>query len=263
MSSSSSECGEKERASVNSGGLNTKGKATAASLLTTDKVIVSKGDKDAAKVHLNVLCSSSKEQKDNNNHTTDKKTAVQRKSTSSCDGETVEERKSSSSTEGTSNSPVQSDTDVKITVTVDTSPDPFSSDQTNKALELEKEAPSTVDQCKKTTSTNKVVTDKKEPPKPSKSSWADLFKNSAKPSPGIVIKTASSVLRTETHSASGLKKTEDPVQTTVGVEEDKYAKKFAGNEYVCQSRKKLGQSKLQVWGFDQGHQLCYVLGQDT
>ncbi|KAJ7374720.1 Ubiquitin carboxyl-terminal hydrolase 10 [Desmophyllum pertusum] len=223
VSSSSSECGEKERASVNSGGLNTKGKATA-SLLTTDKVIVSK--------------------------------AVQRKSTSSCDGETVEERKSSSSTEGTSNSPVQSDTDVKITVTVDTSPDPFSSDQTSKALELEKEAPSTVDQCKQTTSTNKVVTDKKEPPKPSKSSWADLFKNSAKPSPGIVIKTASSVLRTETHSASGLKKTEDPVQTTVGVEEDKYAKKFA--EIIQKQELNYNQKPYVPRGLINRGNWCYI-----
>lgn len=222
VSSSSSECSEKERTSGNSAGSTVKGK-TAASLLTTDKVIVSKVDNDAGKVHVNVLCSSLKEQKDNSNHTTDKKTASQRKSTSSCDGETVGDRKSSSSTDGTSNSPVHSDTDAKITVVMETAEDPFSSDQTNKLLELENEGPVTVDQNNKTSS---ATQEEFKPPKPL--SWADLFKNSAKPSPGIVVKTASPVMRTETNSGSAIKKTEDAVQTTVGVEEDKYAKKFAG-----------------------------------
>lgn len=225
VSSSSSECSEMERTSVNSAGSVIKGKS-AASLLTTDKVIVSKVDNDAGKVHVNVLCSSLKEQKDSNNHSTDKKTASQRKSTSSCDGETVGDRKSSSSTDGTSNSPVQSDTDVKITVTVNTAEEPFSSDKTNKSLELENEGPASVDEGKQTSGTTHEGSNKKELPKPL--SWADLFKNSAKASPGIVVKVTSPVLRTETNSASAGKKTDDPVQTTVGVEEDKYAKKFAG-----------------------------------
>ena len=215
VSSSSSECSEKERASVNSAGSAIKGK-TAASLLSTDKVIVSKVDNDVGKVHVNVLCSSPKEQQDSNNDSTDKKTTSQRKSTSSCDGETVGDRKSSSSTDGASNSPVQSDTDVKITVTVNIAEQPVSSEKTDKSLELEKERPPTVYEG----------SNKKELPKPS--SWADLFKNSAKASPGVVIKVTNPVLRTDTNSASSPKKTEDPIQTTVGVEEDKYAKKFAG-----------------------------------
>lgn len=237
VSSSSSECSEKERTSVNSAGSTVKGKTTA-SLLTTDKVIVSKIDNDAGKVHVNVLCSSLKEQKDNSTHTTDKKTASPRKSTSSCDGETVGDRKSSSSTDGTSNSPVHSDTDVKITVAVETAQDPFSSDKTYKSLELENEGSATADQSKKTSSITQEGINKKEYPKPL--SWADLFKNSAKPSPGIVIKTTSPVTRTETNSSSAAKKTEDAVQTVVGVEEDKYAKKFAGTEkknpLICYTR---------------------------
>ncbi|XP_078364654.1 ubiquitin carboxyl-terminal hydrolase 10-like isoform X2 [Oculina patagonica] len=224
VSSSSSECSEKERTSVNSASSTVKSK-TAASLLTTDKVIVSKVDNHAGKVHVNVLCSSLKEQKDSSTHTTDKKTTSQRKSTSSCDGETVGDRKSSLSTDGTSNSPLQSDTDVKITVAVETAQDPFSSDKANKSIELENEGSATVDQSKKTNSVAQEGIHKKEPPKPT--SWADLFKNSAKPSPGIVVKTTSPVIRTETNSASTVKKTEDAVQTVVGVEEDKYAKKFA------------------------------------
>lgn len=224
VSSSSSECSEKERTSGNPTGSSIKGK-TAASLLTTDKVIVSKVDNDAGKVHVDVLCSSPKEQKDSNNHSTDKKTTSQRKSTSSCDGETVGDRKSSSSTDGTSNSPVQSDTDVKITVTVNTSEQSISSDKTNESLELKNEGPSTVDEGKQTSNAAYEGSSKKEFPKPS--SWADLFKTSAKASPGIVIKVPSPVIRTETNSTSAGKKTEDPVQTTVGVEEDKYAKKFA------------------------------------
>ena len=214
VSSSSSECSEKERTSVNSAGTILKGK-TAASLLTTDKVIVSKVDNDAGKVHVNVVCSSPKEQKDSNNHSADKKTASQRQSTSSCDGETVADRKSSSS-DGASNSPVQSDTDVNITVAANTAEQPFSSDKSDKSLELENERPPVTHEG----------SNKKELPKPS--SWADLFKSSAKASPGIVIKVASPVIRTETNSTSAGKKAEDPVQTTVGVEEDKYAKKFAG-----------------------------------
>ena len=225
VSSSSSECSEKERTSGNSTGSSIKSK-TAASLLTTDKVIVSKVDNDAGKVHVNVLCSSPTEQKDSNNQSTDKKTTSQRKSTSSCDGETVGDRKSSSSTDGTSNSPAQSDTDVKITVTVNTAEQPFSSDKTNESLELENESPSTVDEGKHSSNAAHEGSSKKELPKPS--SWADLFKNSAKASPGIVINVTSPVIRTETNSTSAGKKAEDPVQTTVGVEEDKYAKKFAG-----------------------------------
>lgn len=226
VSSSSSECSEKERTSGNLTGSSIKGK-TAASLLTTDKVIVSKVDNDAGKVHVNVLCSSPKEQKDSNSHsTTDKKTTSQRKSTSSCNGETVGDRKSSSSTDGTSNSPVQSDTDVKITVTTNTAEQPLSSDRTNESLELENESPSTTDEGKHSSNAAHEGSSKKELPKPS--SWADLFKSSAKASPGIVIKVTSPVIRTETDSTSAGKKTEDPVQTTVGVEEDKYAKEFAG-----------------------------------
>ena len=228
VSSSSSECSEKERTSVNSAGAIIKGK-TAASLLTTDKVIVSKVDNDAGKVHVNVLCSSLKEQKVSNNHSADKKATSQRKSTSSCDGETVGDRKSSSSTDGTSNSPVQSDTDVKTTVTVNTAEQPFSSDKTNKSLELEIESLPTVDEGKQTSNTTHEESNTKELPKPS--SWADLFKTSTKASPGIVIKVTSSTLRTETNSASA-GKTEDPVQTTVGVEEDKYAKTFAGTVII-------------------------------
>ena len=226
VSSSSSECSEKERtSSVNSAGSTVKSK-TAASLLTTDKVIVSKVDNEAGKVTVNVLCSTQKDKKDNSNHTTDKKTASQRKSTSSCDGETIGDRKSSSSTDGTSNSPVQSDTDVKIAVAIETAQDPFCSDQTsNKSHELENEGPAPSDVSKNTNSTNQGTV-KKETPKPS--SWADLFKNSAKSSPGIVVKTTSPVTRTETNSALAVKRTEDPVQTVVGVEEDKYARKFAG-----------------------------------
>lgn len=226
VSSSSSECSEKERTSGNSTGSSFKGK-TAASLLTTDKVIVSKVDNVAGKVHVDVLCSLPKEQKDSNNHSTDKKTTSQRKSIlSSCDGETVGDRKSSSSTDGTSNSPVQSDTDVKITVTVNTSEQSIRSDKTNESLELKNESPSTVDEGKQRSNTAHEGNSKKELLKPS--SWADLFKNSAKASAGIVIKVPSPVIRTETNSTSAGKKTEDPVQTLVGVEEDKYAKKFAG-----------------------------------
>lgn len=227
VSSSSSECSEKERASITSAGSGVKGKATA-SVLTTDKVVVSKIDKEATKVHVNVLCSALKEQKQDDSHTTDKKTATQRKSTSSCDGETIGDRKSSVSTDGTSNSPIQSDTDVKVTVSINTAQDPFNSDQTNKEIEQENEGLATVDECEKTSSTRQETTSKKDqPPKPS--SWADLFKNSAKPSPGIVVKTTSSIVRTEMLSTSNLKKTEDSLQTTVSVEEDKYASKFAGN----------------------------------
>lgn len=225
VSSSSSECSEKERTSVNSAGSVIKGKTTP-SLLTTDKVIVSKVDNDAGKVHMNVVCSSPKEQKDSNNHSADKKTTSQRKSTSPCDRETVGDRKSSSSTDGALNSPVQSDTDVKITVTVNTAEQPLSSDKSDRSLELENEGPLNVEECKQTSNTAHEGSNKKELPKPS--SWADLFKNSAKASPGIVIKVASPVIRTETNSTSAGKKAEDPVQTTVGVEEDKYAKKFAG-----------------------------------
>ena len=224
VSSSSSECSEKERTSGNSTGFSIKGK-TAASLLTTDKVIVSKVDSDAGKVHVNVLCSSPKEQKDSNN-STDKKTTSQRKSTSSCDGETIGDTKSSSSTDGTSNSPVQSDTDVKITVSANTAEQLISSDKINESLKLENESPSTVDEGKHSSSAAHEERNKKELPKPS--SWADLFKNSAKASPGVVIKVTNPVIRTETNSTSAGTKTEEPVQTTVGVEEDKYAKNFAG-----------------------------------
>ncbi len=231
VSSSSSECSEKERTSVNSAGSTVKGKSSA-SLLTTDKVIVSKVDNNAGKVHVNVLCSSLKEQKDNvvlfSTHTTDNKTTSQRKSTSSCDGETVGNRKSSSSTDATSNSPLQSDTDVKITVAVETAQDPFSIDKANKSIELENEGSATVDQSKKTNSIAQEGIHKKEPPKPT--SWADLFKTSAKPSPGIVVKTTTPGTKTQINSASTVKKTEDAVQTVVGVEEDKYAKKFAGTK---------------------------------
>lgn len=226
VSSSSSECSEKERTAVNSAGTITKGKS-AASILTTDKVIVSKVDNDAGKVHVNVVCSLPREQIVSNNHSADKITTSQRQSTSSCDGETVCDRKSSSSADGASNSPVQSDTDVKIAVTANTAEQPLSSDMSNKSLELENDCPPLVDEDKEVSNAIPEGSNKKELPKPS--SWADLFKNSAKASPGIVIKVASPVIRTETNSTSAGKKTEDPVQTTVGVEEDKYAKKFAGN----------------------------------
>lgn len=134
MSSSSSECSEKERASVNSNGSGLKGKAVA-SLPTTDKVVLSDDVKEASKVQVNVLSARLKEQKSDALSNTDKRTAVQRKSTSSCDGDTVEERKSSLSTEGTSNSPVYSDTDIKVTVSINTAQDPLSSNQTYKNLE--------------------------------------------------------------------------------------------------------------------------------
>ena len=225
VSSSSSECSEKERSS-NSPGSNAKSK-TNGSLLTTEKVKV---DKDNTKAH--GLCSSHKNQTDSNNHSTNKEihVASPRNSTSSCDGKTVSDRKSSSSTDGTSASPIQSDTDVKITS--DTSQDSCSLDKNNKSSEVEKinaELGTSVDQCKISSNANQEVTEKKEPQKPL--SWADLFKGNSKSSPGIVIKTQSPVLRTESPSVLGSKKTEDPgIQTVVGVEEDKYAKKFAGNK---------------------------------
>ena len=220
MSSSSSECSEKERASVNSNGSGLKGKAVA-SLPTTDKVVLSDDVKDASKVQVNVLSVRLKEQKSDALSNTDKRTAVQRKSTSSCDGDTVEERKSSLSTEGTSNSPVYSDTDIKVTVSISTAQDPLSSNQTYKNLEKE------VDQSVKTSGAPEEITGRKDqPPKPS--SWADLFKNSAKPLPGIVVKTVSPVVRNEMQTTSNPKKTDDTLQIPVTVEEDKFAKKFAG-----------------------------------
>ena len=226
MSSSSSECSEKERASVNSNGSGLKGKAVA-SLPTTDKVVLSDGVKEASKVQVNVLSARIKEQKSDALSNTDKRTAVQRKSTSSCDGDTVEERKSSLSTEGTSNSPVYSDTDIKVTVSISTAQDPLSSNQTYKNLEKEHEGPIPVDQSVKTSGAPEEITGRKDqPPKPS--SWADLFKNSAKPSPGIVVKTVSPVVRNEMQTTSNLKKTDDTLQIPVTVEEDKFAKKFAG-----------------------------------
>ena len=229
VSSSSSECSEKERTSVNLAGAAIKAK-TAASLLTTDKVIVSKVDSDAGKLHVNVLCYSLKEQNNSNNHSADKKTTSQRKILSACDGETVGDRKSSSSTDGTSNSPVQSDSDVKITGTVNTAEQPLNSDKTNESLELANESQSTVDEGKQTSNTTYKGNNTKELAKPP--SWADLFKNSAKASPGIVIKVTNPVPRAETNLTSA-GKTEDPVQTTVRVEEDKYAKKFAGAVFFC------------------------------
>lgn len=220
MSSSSSECSEKERASVNSNGSGLKGKAVA-SLPTTDKVVLSDDLKEASKVQVNVLSARLKEQKSDALCNTDKRTAVQRKSTSSCDGDTVEERKSSLSTEGTSNSPVYSDTDIKVTVSISTAQDPLSSNQTYKNLEKE------VDQSVKTSGAPEEITGRKDqPPKPS--SWADLFKNSAKPLPGIVVKTVSPVVRNEMQTTSNPKKTDDTLQIPVTVEEDKFSKKFAG-----------------------------------
>lgn len=220
MSSSSSECSEKERASVNSNGSGLKGKAVA-SLPTTDKVVLSDDVKEASKVQVNVLSARLKEQKSDALCNTDKRTAVQRKSTSSCDGDTVEERKSSLSTEGTSNSPVYSDTDIKVTVSISTAQDPLSSNQTYKNLEKE------VDQSVKTSGAPEEITGRKDqPPKPS--SWADLFKNSAKPLPGIVVKTVSPVVRNEMQTTSNPKKTDDTLQIPVTVEEDKFSKKFAG-----------------------------------
>lgn len=227
MSSSSSECSEKERASVNSNGSGLKGKAVA-SLPTTDKVVLSDDVKEASKVQVNVLNARLKEQKSDALSNTDKScTAVQRKSTSSCDGDTVEERKSSLSTEGTSNSPVYSDTDIKVTVSISTAQDPLSSNQTYKNLEKGHEGPIPVDQSVKTSGALEEITGRKDqPPKPS--SWADLFKNSAKPLPGIVVKTVSPVVRNEMQTTSNLKKTDDTLQIPVTVEEDKFAKKFAG-----------------------------------
>lgn len=226
VSSSSSECSEKERASVNSNGSGLKGKAVA-SLPTTDKVVLSDDVKEASKVQVNVLSARLKEQKSDALSNTDKRTAVQRKSTSSCDGDTVEERKSSLSTEGTSNSPVYSDTDIKVTVSISTAQDPLSSNQTYKNLEKEHEGPIPVDQSVKTSGAPEEITGRKDqPPKPS--SWADLFKNSAKPLPGIVVKTVSPVVRNEMQTTSNPKKTDDTLQIPVTVEEDKFAKKFAG-----------------------------------
>lgn len=219
MSSSSSECSEKERVSSNSTGSVAKGKTTG-SLLTAEKVKV---EKDTGKVHVNVLCSSQKVKKDDDSYSVDKKTTSPRNSTSSCDGKTVRDRKSSSSTDGTSNSPVQSDTDVKVTL--NTAQVSCSSDKNKKSPELENvDIRTTVE----SSSTNQELKEKKEPPKPL--SWADLFKGNSKSPPSIVIKTSSPVSRTDTPLVSGLKKTEEPsVQTVVGVEDDKYAKKFAGD----------------------------------
>lgn len=227
MSSSSSECSEKERASVNSNGSGLKGKAVA-SLPPTDKVVLSDDVKEASKVEVNVLSARLKEQKSDALSNTDKRTAVQRKSTSSCDGDTVEERKSSLSTEGTSNSPVYSDTDIKVTVSINTAQDPLRrSNQTYKNLEKEHEGSIPVDQSVKTSGAPEEITGRKDqPPKPS--SWADLFKNSAKPLPGIVVKTVSPVVRNEMQTTSNPKKTDDTLQIPVTMEEDKFAKKFAG-----------------------------------
>lgn len=221
VSSSSSECSEKERHSSNSPGSIAKNKTTC-SLLTTEKV---KGDKDTTKVHVNVLYSAHKEHKGSDN-SMDKKPESPRNSTSSCDGKTFKERNSSSSTDGTLNSPVQSDTDVKVTLNV--SLESCSPDKNIALLQENEGLQISADQHKMPSDAHQEVLVKKEPPK--LSSWADLFKSSSKPSPGIVIKVQSPAsLRTETPSGLGSKKTEDPVaQTIVGIEEDKYAKRFAG-----------------------------------
>ena len=221
VSSSSSECGEKDRASLNSPGSGPKNKPTG-SLLTAEKVRV---EKDTIKVHVNVSCSAHKEGKEGKNSVDEN--MASRNSTNSCiSGKAVSERNSSSSTDGASNSPVQSDTDVKVALNV--SQESCSSDK-NKSSELENgDLHTLLDRCKTSTNVNQGLPEKKESPKPS--SWADLFKGGSKPSPGIVIKVQSSVLRTESSVGLGVKKTEDLlVQTIVGVEEDKYAKKFAGN----------------------------------
>ena len=54
-----------------------------------------------------------------------------------------------------------------------------------------------------------------------------LVQNSAKPLPGIVVKTVSPVVRNEMQTTSNPKKTDDTLQIPVTVEEDKFAKKFA------------------------------------
>lgn len=116
---------------------------------------------------------------------------------------------------------------MKVTVSISTTQDTLSSTQTCKVPEQEHEGPIPVNQSVKTSSTAEEITCKKDQPsKPS--SWADLFKNSAKPSSGIVVKTTSPVVRTEMQTISNLKMTEDAtLQTPVSVEEDKFAKKFA------------------------------------
>ena len=217
VSSSSSECSEKDRVSLNSPGSIAKSKSTGSSL-TAEKVKV---EKDTFKVLVTVSCSAHREEKDNKNFVDQNLAST--KSTSSCKGKTVSERNSSSSTDGASNSPVQSDTDIKVALNV--SQESCSLDQ-NKSSELENgDLHTPLEQCKTSSNANQGLPEKKEPPKPL--SWADLFKGGSKPSPGIVIKPQSSVLSTE---SLGLKKTEDLlVQTIVGVEEDKCAKKFAGN----------------------------------
>lgn len=245
VSSSSSECSEKERASLNSPGSVAKSKA-GGSLLATEKA---KDDKDTAKIHENVLCSTHKDKKDIDCHSTDSKTASERNSTSSCDGKTISDRKSSSSTDGTSNSPVQSDTDVKVSFNV-------SQNSCNKTAELDYADLSTsVNESKKSSSEIQEVTEKKEPPKPL--SWADLFKGSSKQSPGIVIKQQSPVVRTEMSSVSGLKKTEEQsVQTIVGVEEDKYAIKFA--EAIKKQELNYNQKPFIPRGLTNRGNWCYI-----
>lgn len=220
VSSSSSECGEKDRASLNSPGTGSKNKPTISSL-TAEKVKV---EKDTIKVHVNVSCSVHKEGKDSKNSVDEN--IASRNSPSFCEGKAVSERNSSSSTDGASNSPVQSDTDIKVALNV--SQESCSSDK-NKSSELENgDLHMSLDRCKMSINVNQGLPEKKEPLKPS--SWADLFKGGSKPSPGIVIKAQSSVFRTESPISLGVKKTEDLlIQTIVGVEEDKHAKRFAGN----------------------------------
>lgn len=199
VSSSSSECSEKDRITLNSPGLFPKN--------NSEKVAV---EVNASNVHANVLQSTQE------SNFCDKESSSPRHSVSSSDGKN---RKSSSSTDETLNSsPVQSDTDVSITDTYQSSEKQW--DRDLQRLESQTSA-----------STNQEIVENKETPK--LSSWADLFKcSSSKSSLSISIKAHNTVVTAKPHL--DFKKTEENqlAQTVIGIEEDKYAKQLAGTSAV-------------------------------
>ena len=197
VSSSSSEGSEKERGSVSAGSTKNKG---VSNVLSAEKEALQK----------------EKEWNDTEHDPADEKTSQQGKDTSP-GGDRAVQPKTSSSTGDTSNSPTQSDTDLKSTESVQ--PD-IASCQDRVNLELASaEQQSAI-------KPDEEVGAKKDSLKPL--SWADLFKNAPKSSGGIVIKGESSVGRVETRSSAAPKKADEPVQTTVGVHEDKHSKRLAG-----------------------------------